>query len=154
MSLTNEVVNQLRIRNAGYLMPEVAAAVKRVMERMEAQGHDPVLFETLRLPALQAEYFRRTTSRQKDVLRSAHGHGLGADIISASKGWNFDTEWKDDLAAACTAEGLTCGGLWKSFPDWPHVQPAAIAGAIPDALVAAFNTGGLAASWAYIRARS
>jgi hypothetical protein len=152
--MTDDIVKQLRIRTPGYLMPEFAAAVKRVMERMEGKGHDPILFETLRLPALQAEYFRRKTSKQKDVLRSAHGHGIGADIISASDGWHFSPEWKKDLEEACKAEGLTCGGKWKSPQDWPHVQPGAIPGVIPDALVAAFNAGGIAASWDYVRSLS
>lgn len=151
VGIPDALIPALRIRSLGYLMPEFAASVRRVVERMEGRGHDPVVIETLRIAALQVEYHRRGTSKQKDVLRSMHGHGLAVDIISQSRGWDYSQAWKDDLVAACKAEGVTCGGLWKNPVDWPHVQHGAIPGAVPDALVAAFNTGGLTASWEYVR---
>lgn len=150
--LSDAVVAQLRIRSLGYLAPAFRAKVVRVCERMEGHGHDPVVFETLRLPALQAEYFRRGTSRQRDVLRSMHAYGLAVDLISQSAGWNYSDEWKADLILSAKAEDLTIGGLWKNPVDWPHLQWGTIPGAVPDVLVSTFNSGGLAAVWAHVGA--
>ena len=84
--------------------------------------------------------------------RSMHGHGLAVDIISLAKGWDYSDEWKADLKRACERLSLTCGGLWKSPVDWPHVQWGSIPGAVPDSLVAAYNAGGLYGSWASVGA--
>ncbi len=145
--LTEEQLRMLRIRDRGLLAPKLNAQVTDFKRMMEARGHDVLIFETLRLPQLQAEYFRRKTSRQRDVLRSMHGHGLAFDAISISRGWNFTDKWKEDVRDICAALGLTCGGLWKSPVDWPHIQWGALPGAVPDSLVVAYNTGGIYASW-------
>lgn len=152
MPMTEAQLQSLRIRDRGLLAPKFNDQIAALLQIMEAEGHDPVIFETLRLPALQAEYFARKTSRQKDVRRSMHGHGLAVDVISLSKGWNYSAEWKKDLQAACEKIGLTCGGLWKNPVDWPHVQWGGVPGAVPDHLVAAYNHGGLYASWAAVGA--
>jgi hypothetical protein len=152
MAMTEAQLRSLRIRDRGLLAPKFNDQVTALLQIMEAEGHDPVIFETLRLPQLQAEYFARKTSRQKDVRRSMHGHGLAVDVISLSKGWEYSTEWKKDLQAACEKIGLTCGGLWTKPVDWPHVQWGGVPGAVPDHLVAAYNHGGLYASWAAVGA--
>lgn len=146
-ALSDATVAQLRIRSLGFLAPAFRAAVVRICERMEGEGHDPYVIETLRLPQLQAEYFRRKTSRQQDVLRSMHGHGLAVDIVSASKLWQAAPEFWKALERAVAAEQQTWGGKWKNPVDPPHVQWGGIAGAVPDALVAAYNRGGLYSSW-------
>ena len=150
--MTDEQLATLRQSSLGFLAPSFRVSVEHLLQMMEARGHDPVIFETLRLPSVQAEYFRRKTSRQRDVLRSMHGHGGAVDVISKSKGWKFSQEWKDDLKEVCATLQLTCGGLWKNPVDWPHVQVGTIAGVVPDALVAAYNRGGLYASWEYMKA--
>lgn len=150
--MTDETLRQLRVRDRGMLAPAFNDKITALLEIMEAEGHDPVIFETLRLPQVQAEYFRRGSSKQKDVRRSMHGHGLAVDIISLAKGWDYSDEWKADLKRACERLSLTCGGLWKSPVDWPHVQWGSIPGAVPDSLVAAYNAGGLYGSWASVGA--
>ena len=152
MPLAEEVLQALRINHPGYLAPKLRVQQVALFEMMTARGHDPVLFETLRLPKLQAEYYTRKTSRQRDVLRSMHGHGLAFDVISQSRGWNYSDDWKQDLQECCTATGLTCGGLWKNPVDWPHVQWGTIPGAVPDTLVAAFNAEGIVGSWRLVGA--
>ena len=150
--MTDEQLRQLRIRDRGLLAPAFNDKVSALLQIMEAEGHDPVIFETLRVPALQAAYFAKGTSRQKDVRRSMHGHGLAVDIISISAGWNYSAEWKADLRDACARLELTCGGLWNSPVDWPHVQWGSVPGAVPNSLVTAYNEGGLYASWAAVGA--
>lgn len=148
MALSDATVSLLRISSSGYLSPILRTRMHGWVDMMTARGHDPRVIETLRLPALQAEYFRRGTSKQRDVLRSMHGHGLAFDAISISRGWSFTAEWKADAVECATACGLVCGGTWKSPVDWPHFQPIEVPGVVPDRLVAAFNAGGIAASWA------
>jgi hypothetical protein len=150
--LSDTTLAQLRVRDRGFLAPAFNDKVSALLEIMEAEGHDPVVFETLRLPQVQAEYFRRGTSRQKDVRRSMHGHGLAVDIISLANGWNYSDEWKADLQRGCERLKLTCGGLWKTPVDWPHVQWGTIPGAVPEILVRAFNEGGLYGTWATVGA--
>ncbi len=145
--MTDAMVTALRIKSVGFLAPQMRVQTLNVIDRMTAEGHDPLLIETLRLPQLQAEYFKRGTSRQRDVLRSMHGHGLAGDIVCATKYWNATVEFWASLERACKAEGLTWGGHWKKPVDKPHFQWGEYAGPVPDALVAAYNRGGLHASW-------
>lgn len=152
MNLTDADLAKLRQSSLGFLAPAFRSKAEHLLQMMEGRGHDPVIFETLRLPAVQAEYFRRKTSRQKDVLWSMHGHGLAIDVISKSVGWNYSSEWKEDLQDICAELQLTCGGLWKNPVDWPHVQWGTIPGAVPKELVAAYNSGGLYASWKFAEA--
>ena len=145
--MTDKEKAALRIKSLAFLAPKMRTALQNVIDRMEGKGHDPTVFETMRVAALQVAYFEGGVSKQRDVLRGMHAYGLAADIISISKGWNYSKAWKEDLAAACKAEGLTCGGEWKTFVDWPHIQWGKYPGAPSDALVAAYNTGGLHAAW-------
>lgn len=147
--MTDADLARMRQSSLGFLAPAFRVKVEHLVQMMEARGHDPMVFETLRLPAVQAEYFARKTSRQRDVLWSSHGHGLAVDVISKSRQWNFSPTWKADLKDICEVLQLTCGGLWKNPVDWPHVQWGAIAGAVPAELVAAYNRGGLYASWKF-----
>lgn len=147
MSLSRAELARLRIRSLGYLAPKFRTDILALVQMLEGRGHDPVIFETLRLPALQAEYFASGVSRQKDVLWSMHGHGLAVDIISAARGWDYSDEWKADLEACCKELGLTCGGRWTSPVDWPHVQHGSVPGKVPATFVSAFNSGGLHAVW-------
>lgn len=145
--MTDAEKARLRIKSLAFLAPKMRVKVQNVIDRMTARGHDPFVFETMRVAALQVVYFEEKVSKQKDVLRGMHAYGLAVDLISASAGWNYSKAWKTDLAEACKAEGLTCGGEWKTFVDWPHIQWGKYSGAPSDALVAAYNTGGLHAAW-------
>jgi hypothetical protein len=150
--MTDAEKGRLRVRSLGYLAPAFREQIVVLLQMMEARGHDPVVFETLRLPALQQVYFEEGASRQRDVLKSMHAYGLAADIISQSKGWNYSQQWKDDLREICATLGITCGGLWKSIVDWPHVQWGGIPGAVPQRLIDLFNTAGLSAVWVSVGA--
>ena len=148
--MTDAVVAQLRINQLGYLAPVLRRRAQSLTEMMTARGHDVRIFETLRLPALQQEYFRRGTSRQKDVLRSAHGHGLGFDFLPVVKGaitWTLSADWKADVLECAKACDLKCGGEWKSLVDWPHFQPIEYPGVVPSVWIEAFNRGGLHEVW-------
>lgn len=152
MALSDATIALLRIDSPAFLAPKFAAAVTRVQERMRGEGHKPRLFETLRLPALQAQYFANGTSGQQDVLRSFHGTGMAADIICADREWNATPQFWDAYRRACVAESLQWGGLWSKPVDKPHCQLGVFTGRVPDAIVAAMNSGGLAAVWALAKA--
>lgn len=145
--LSEAVVAALRISLLAYLAPGFRRKIDRVCERMRGEGHKPLIFETLRLAALQREYFARGTSKQRDVVRSMHCHGCAVDIICEDKQWNATAEFWDSLKRACAAEGLQWGGLWTSPVDKPHVQVGKYPGRVPDEVVVAFNRGGLAEVW-------
>jgi peptidoglycan L-alanyl-D-glutamate endopeptidase CwlK len=150
--LSPREVALIRINDLGLIAPAVAARVRMAVAAVNAAHQlDLVVHETLRLPTLQAEYCARGASKQRDVLRSSHGLGLAADVVSAERGWNLtDQEWAW-WGNAAEAAGLTWGGRWGSFDggkgDRPHVQLGTIAGMPGDDLRAAYATGGLYAVW-------
>lgn len=147
MTLSDDVVSKLRISDMGFLMPEFRAKIERLIKYMQDRGHDPMVFETLRLPALQAEYFARGTSMQRDVRKSMHGHGLGADIICRKRQWDAVQAFWDCLRDGCKELWLQWGGLWTSPKDLPHVQWGKYPGVVTIELYAAFQARGLAGSW-------
>ena len=151
VSLSDADLARLRVRSLAYLAPKFRAKVIAVRERLEGEGFDPLIFETLRLPALQAEYFARGTSKQQDVVRSMHGHGLAVDFISIHSGWD-DPKFFEAVQRIAVAQGLVSGAAWSSPNDPPHVQWGSVPGKVPDELVAAFNAGGMLASWQFVNA--
>jgi len=110
---------------------------------MEAEGHDPPVFEAVRIDRRQWWIYgkRRTVkecvaagvaaawawamgkraSSASSHLVSVHGHGLAVDIISKSKMWDATPEFWESLGRAAKRDGLTWGGGWKSPVDPPHI---------------------------------
>lgn len=151
VKLSEAELARMRVRSLGYLAPKMREAAVAMVERLEGEGLDPLIFETLRLPALQAEYFRKGASRQQDVLHSMHGHGLAFDIISIKSGWN-DPAFFIAAERVGLALGLTAGRKWKNPNDPPHFQWGSVPGAVPDSLIVAFNRRGIIGSWTEVGA--
>lgn len=147
-TLNDAQLQLLRINHVGFLAPLMQQRARAFTEMMTGRGHDPLIFETLRLPALQVVYHARGVSKQSDVLRSMHGHGCAFDCISVSRGWNYTPRWKADALECAKACDLKCGGEWKSPVDWPHFQLIEFPGIVPDTFVRAFNADGLHGVWA------
>jgi hypothetical protein len=105
---------------------------------MQANGHDPVVWETLRTHERQHYLYgfgrdyddgRGIVTHSRSADETWHGFGLAADVISASKRWDAPDDFWRALERAAEAEGLVCGGDWdgddlttERFSDRPHVQ--------------------------------
>lgn len=131
-------------RDRTKLAPGFNRKIGLVIADMEAEGHDPILFEAVRVDRRQwwiygcgrtvaecvkagvaAVWAWATGSKVTNAsshLRSTHGHGMAADIISRSKRWNAPPAFWASLERACRKHGLTWGGWWKHPRDVPHCQ--------------------------------
>ena len=126
-------------RSLDGLAPKFRAAVERVVAQMEADGHDPWVFETLRTEARQSflhgfgrdyDDGRGIVTHSDSAADTWHGYGLAVDIISKSKRWGASRQFWLSLGAACADEGLTWGADWnrngrsddERFVDRPHIQ--------------------------------
>lgn len=99
------------------LLPCVRERVERVLERMRADGHDPLVWESLRSEERAAELEQRGTGSR----RSLHCYGAAVDIICAQRMWKASRKFWRDLVRHAEAEGLTCGARWSRV-DLPHLQ--------------------------------
>lgn len=77
MKLSDEMVVACRIKDLAFLAPTFASRVKLILQDVP----NAMVFETLRLPILQQHYFTVGTSKQSDVLHSAHGFGVAVDFV-------------------------------------------------------------------------
>jgi peptidoglycan L-alanyl-D-glutamate endopeptidase CwlK len=110
--------------NLAGLKPVFREKVELTMIELEQQGWDPRVAEGLRTPAQQAAKVSGGTSR---TLNSAHLKGYGADIIDRRWGWGgpaakHSFRFWHELGGAAQRQGLTWGGLWRTFPDPAHVE--------------------------------
>lgn len=106
--------------------------VECTLERLRRGGWSPRVFETVRSDRRQRYLYSygRTRPGKKvtNVATAAtgfHHWGLAVDVIDAKKQWSNPRffQWLAQHAEAC---GLVAGAFWKSFPDAPHIQFAAI----------------------------
>lgn len=61
----------------------------------------------------------------RDARLGFHHWGLAVDLIHPTRYWDHP-RWFHWLAIHAEACGLVAGAFWKSFPDRPHIQFAAI----------------------------
>lgn len=151
--LSPATVDALRIRDTAYLAPGFRRKLHQIVAAMEARGQPAVVFETLRLPALQRHYFASGVSKASDAWSSWHAYGLAADVIHAAKQWDAPESFWAALREEVHRVECAWGGDWASFVDRPHVQHGPGMRAAPSArareLVA---QGGLFAVWAEVGA--
>ena len=112
------------------LLPSFRAKVVAMLIELVSTGHYPVVHETLRTPARQAELVRRGTSKSN---RSLHLIGAALDIICKHHQWDchrYGCDFYEALGAAAKSVGLYWGGdmfpknpfTGRRFVDKPHVQ--------------------------------
>lgn len=106
--------------------------VECTLDRLRRGGWDPLVFETYRSDRRQQflySYGRTRPGKRVTNVATArtgfHHWGWAVDIIHRTRHWNHPRffHWVGQHAEAC---GLVAGAFWKSFPDFPHVQFAAI----------------------------
>jgi hypothetical protein len=152
-ALSDTTVAALRVHGLEYLAPKFRAQVIAIRDAMAARGFPAVVFETLRLPRLQAHYHAVGASNAASVWHSWHGYGLACDFVHRDLLWSAPRAFWQALGAQAEALGCAWGGRWKSLPDSPHVQFGPGMRASPSnrarALVA---QGGLVAVWTEVGA--
>lgn len=99
-----------------HLLPAFAQRLRAVFAALAARGFDPYLHEGLRSRA-RAESLASDGSGIKD---SMHVYGAAADVISASRHWDWP-EFFSALGEESERLGLTWGGRF-SRKDLDHVQ--------------------------------
>lgn len=121
------------------LAPQFRAAIERVLDRMRADGHDPLVFETLRTDERQAFIYgfgrtwddgRGVVTHSESAADTWHGYGLAVDIVCNRTYWNASRQFWLSLGVAVRSEGLVWGADWNGngrtdderFVDRPHVQ--------------------------------
>ncbi len=131
------VYSLLPCSSLNVLPPGMRSAVDCTMDRLRAGGWDPVVFETYRSDRRQQFLYSYGRTRPgakvtnaKDAATTVHHYGLAVDIIHRKKLWNHPRffYWVGQHAEAC---GMVAGAFWKRFPDQPHIQFGAWAGAPP-----------------------
>lgn len=89
-----------RISDINTLQPYVRDRILAVMATMRAHGFDPVVFEAKRTVERQKWLYGIGRTHHKDqrpvtwTLKSRHIAGKAADIISASRLWNWPQFYK------------------------------------------------------------
>tara|TARA_R100000234_G_scaffold118816_1_gene100125 strand:- start:615 stop:1754 length:1140 start_codon:yes stop_codon:yes gene_type:complete len=123
------------VKDISELVPSIQPIIRRIVERMNAEGFDAVVHESLRseqrAQALENEGYGSATSM--------HIYRVAVDIISQSKQW-FQNEPNPDAAGApfwnklgeiAEDEGFVWGGRWTNgnfapHGDRPHIQAVAV----------------------------
>jgi hypothetical protein len=133
------------------LAPLFVAAVDAALLECNANGDDAMVWETCRSQALQQWYYDHGASHAQNILRSWHGYGLAVDIVSRRHGWDLwgvqSTGWQQRVSGVFKRHGLSWGGDWTSFKDWPHMQWGKCKPTPSDRAVLLFAEGGAPAVW-------
>ena len=157
-------------RDLDGLAPQFRAAIDRVLDRMRADGHDPMVFETLRTEARQQFIYgfgreyddgRGIVTHSESAADTWHGYGLAVDIICKRTMWGGSKQFWMSLGVAVRSEGLVWGADWNNngrtdderFVDRPHVQWGNGMRRSPSSRAVALQAaGGNAAVWAAVGA--
>jgi hypothetical protein len=107
--------------------PALARKVRRLIEDLEAKGHQPTIGSGWRSPGEQLVIFNRGDSTVKFSFHNAvtpkgEACALAVDIVDARHGWDSSKRYWTDLGHYAGVHGLVWGGHWKRFPDVAHVQ--------------------------------
>jgi GNAT superfamily N-acetyltransferase len=121
-------------RDPSRLLPSFARKVDLLIQRLRAQGFDPIFWEGYRTPERAADMARIGTG----IRDSMHIYGAAVDIIDRNKLWKNPAFFRA-LGREAKALGLYWGG---DFGDSPHVQalPVSAQNGLRRAPVAARNT--------------
>lgn len=152
------------------LAPRFRTAVERVLAGMRTDGHDPVVFETLRTEERQAFLYgfgrdyddgRGIVTHSDSAVDTWHGYGLAVDIISGSRLWSAGDGFWTSLGTHARRHGLVWGADWNGngrtdderFVDRPHIQWGHGMRRSPSSRAAALQaSGGNPAVWAVVGA--
>ena len=110
------------VRDLNQLQPYLIDRVKRILNRMEARGFDPVVVETRRTLARQTwlygvgRWHSRNRKPVTQTMLSKHLVGKAVDIASRSHGWRSKAFF-DALKQEANREGMA-----RPFDDWDQAH--------------------------------
>jgi len=83
---------------------------------------------------------------------SWHNFGLGVDVVPedvavGQPDWNTSHPAWNRIVVLAPSVGLVSGATWRSFPDWPHLQPSEIPVSPQDEDRQDFTDAGMQAVW-------
>lgn len=110
-------------RDPERLLPSFADTLEVLVQRLRAQGFDPVLNEGYRSPERGAHLKSLGYSQVGD--KSLHVYGAAVDMLSASGGWQGSEDFWQAMGPLAEELGLVWGGRW-SFYDPAHLQPVLV----------------------------
>jgi peptidoglycan LD-endopeptidase CwlK len=122
-------VEQISSRSLADLHPAVAEKAKKLIALCKAEGIDLLVTSTYRSMDEQADlYAQGRTKPGKKVTNakpgaSLHNHALAFDVVPLVSGkpvWN-NTLWPR-IGSLGESLGLTWGGRFQTFKDFPHFQ--------------------------------
>lgn len=129
--------SRVRVADIEALQPVFRAKVETLLARMQADGFDPMIWETYRTPARAKLLSDRGTGiaprADGSIPIGMHQLGLAVDIVSSTRKWSPKPAFWTALGAEAKALGLTWGGLWRNPKtgklgwDKPHVQAIPVA---------------------------
>ena len=115
-------------RSLDSLQPAVADLAKKLIAKAKEQGIEVIIIRTYVSPAEQEELYARGRTTPGPIVTnlrsSAHTRGLAFDIMPYKDGKVLfdDNPTYEKLGAIARSLGLTWGGDWKGFKDYPHFE--------------------------------
>lgn len=118
------------IKDLDRLHPYVNKLAKMLIERCRENGIEIIITETFRTKKRQQQLYNKGRTTSGKVITNAkpgdsmHNYGLAFDIVPVEKGkllWNRNDLFKK-IGKIGVDLGLTWGGNWRSFKDYPHFE--------------------------------
>ena len=114
----------LRDRNIDHLDADLRRKVAAILDELSAAGYHPFIIETRRTAERQ-KWLRTQKPPVTHVRHSRHQDGEACDIGFAKQGravWSVLFPGWRQLGKCAANHGLTWGGKWLKFKDFPHVE--------------------------------
>jgi LAS superfamily LD-carboxypeptidase LdcB len=115
-------------RSLDSLQPAVADLARKLIAKAKEQGIEVIVMRTYVSPKEQEELYAQGRTKPGPIItntrRSAHTNGLAFDIIPYKNGQLLfnDSVTYEKLGAIGRSLGLTWGGDWRVFKDYPHFE--------------------------------
>ena len=114
---------KLSSRSLDSLQPKVSELAQKLIIKAKEQGIDVIVLRTFTSKEEQEELYARGVTKMRGG-KSLHNFGLAFDIapVKDGKADFSDIELYKKLGEIGKGLGLTWGGDWKSFKDYPHFE--------------------------------
>lgn len=122
-TLQTKKAGKIVSRNINFLRYDAETGCHAFVERMEHEGHNPLIACTTRTDAEQLDVYNAGNSNAKTPSFHAEHAGLAFDVCKNVKGHEYDDPaFFEAVGRIGKAMGFTWGGDWTSIIDKPHLQ--------------------------------
>lgn len=111
------------VRDLKWLAPTFRERVEKIVDSLEKQGFEPLVWETLRTRERGRYLEKKGASRNGD--RSMHIYGAACDIICKKHKWQckkHGCKFFQALGKTSKRHRVYWGGDWRTIVDLPHIQ--------------------------------